>query len=300
MGISVGMRGRDMRAMMIVARDYTVIILVRHTNESSLQYIGRPGFYPKPAIVKAKTADLDPPRGNWTVNGRSITIGHHVAGLVVHPGFQPNCYSSGKAAKALKCWEDTMKTLLPAMGDQRVDLRRPDSWALWGADHIAAGASRWRWRIDTDVQSEHFGCLQLRTAEMAWSYIHGDYDLKDVIVPGREKENRRVTGKIDGVPNCVPLLAGREFTTIQAELNRRMGAEMVQHGAEAQYAGHGDEPITVAYPNWRHELLLCGATVQSWYARMERELPVASIDYLRDPQRAWYGGPEGLVRRGTS
>ena len=28
-----------------------------------------------------------------------------------------------------------------------------------------------------------------------------------------------------------------------------MGVEMVQHGSEAQFAWHGDEPITVAFPD---------------------------------------------------
>ena len=61
MGTTVGMRGKDLRAYMQVARDDNLIILVRHTNKESLKYVGISGYYPKPAAVKAKTADQDLP-----------------------------------------------------------------------------------------------------------------------------------------------------------------------------------------------------------------------------------------------
>ena len=44
MGIGTGMRGKDLRAFCMVARQYGVYILVRHTNEASLKYVGKAYF----------------------------------------------------------------------------------------------------------------------------------------------------------------------------------------------------------------------------------------------------------------
>lgn len=286
MGIGVGMRGKDLQKFMMVAREFNVHILVRHTNEHSLKYIGQPGYYPKPMVCKAKTADKNPPPLTHLVQGRKTTTQYEVAGLVVHPGFQPHSYEEKKLVKAAHCWEDTMKVLSPSHLHTQVDLRNPASWALWGVERQGVGGSRWSWRIDIDPQSKHFGCLQLKNKDIGWSYIHGDYDLKDVIVPGHMSDNRSWASKLDGVPNSTPLLRDRRFSTIQARLNGLMGADMVQHGSEAQFAGHADEAITVASPNWTHELLTDGVTVQLWYEKEKRKtLGKPGTDFAADKSR---------------
>ena len=38
MGIGLGMRGKDLQKFLMVARDFQVILLVRHTNADSLTY----------------------------------------------------------------------------------------------------------------------------------------------------------------------------------------------------------------------------------------------------------------------
>jgi hypothetical protein len=119
MGIGTGMRGKDLQKFLMVARDMKVIILVRHTNDDSLKYVAKKGYYPKPAAVKAKTADKNPPPDTRLVNGRKQVITYEVAGLVVHPGFQPNCYNGAKGAKALDFWDHTMETLSPALMARR-------------------------------------------------------------------------------------------------------------------------------------------------------------------------------------
>lgn len=299
MGITTGMRGKDLRSFMIVAGQYNVTILVRHTNEDSLKYVAKTGFYPKPAAVKAKTADLNPRPVTRLVKGISSTKTYTVAGLVVHPGFQPAAYRAAKVPKAQDCWDHTMEALSPSLQHTKVDLDRPDSWSLWGVARKGVNAPRWNWRVDVDPGSDYFGCLQLKTGDMPWSYIHGDYDLKDIIVTGSERDNRRAEGKVDGVKNFTPLLKGMEFETIQRALNNHMGVEMVQHGAEAQFAWHGDEPITVAYPDWRHLTLLSAETVQSWYQQLNREvLATKGHDYQRDISRAYHFGPQGLFKPG--
>lgn len=299
MGITTGMRGRDLRSFMLVARQYNVILLVRHTNEDSLRYVGLPGYYPKPAAVKAKTADRNPPPVNRLINGRPATRVHKVSGLVVHPGFQPQCYMGAKVAKAQNCWAHTMETLSPTLMNKTVDLGRPDTWAVWGVERHAVHAPRWMWRVDVNPNSDHFGCIQLKSAGIPWSYIHGDYDLKDVIVIGSEQDNRRGEGKLDGVKNFTPLLKGLEFETIRLALNSMVGVDMVQHGAEAQFAWHSEEAITVAYPDWRNLTLLSAETVQSWYVALNREvIAKRGTDYLRDSSRAFHFGPQGMFKPG--
>ena len=291
-GITTGMRGKDLRSFMMIARRYNVIILVRHTNEDSLEYVGMPGFYPKPAAVKAKTADKNPPAVTISVGGKKITRNYKVAGLVVHPGFQPSCYGDGKAVKAQSYWDHTMQILSPTLANSRVDLGKPQSWAIWGDEHPGANASRWSWRVDIDPNSDHFGCLQLKGGNIPWAYIHGDYDLKDVIVVGNEQDNRRREGQLDGVMNFTPLFRGLEFETIQRALNELIGTDMIQHGSEAQFAWHGDEPITVAYPDWRHLTLLSATTVQIWYQELNRNvLAKQGTDYIHDRSRQFIFGP---------
>jgi hypothetical protein len=298
---TTGMRGKDLRSFMQVARQLNVIILVRHTNEDSLKFVGVPGFYPKPAAIKAKTADFDPPVTKALVSGKPAAITYRVSGLVVHPGFQPACYKPAKLPKAQDCWLHTLETLSPTLIGKNVDLSAPATWSIWGVERQAVNAPRWRWRVDVDPRSERFGCLQISGGNIPWSYIHGDYDLKDVIVVGSEQDNRRAEGALDGVKNFTPILQGLEYDTVQTALNHLMGVDMVQHGAEAQFAWHGDEPITIAYPDWRHLVLLSAETVQSWYIELNREVMAKpGTDYLRDRSRMFHFGPNGIFEPGKA
>lgn len=300
MGIGTGMRAKDLQKFLMVARDYRVILLVRHTNEDSLKYVGQPGCYPKPALVKAKTADFDPPAVPRSVAGRLVTQAYAIAGLVVHPGMHPGAYKAAKFDKAMHCWDDGMHLLAGAAAPGAGDPQRPDSWAAWGVGRAAACAPDWRWRVDVDPMSRHYGCLQLSRKGLDWSYIHGDYDLKDVIVPGNEADNRRNEGQLHGVKNFTPLLSSIEFERVRLALNQLIGADMVQHGAEAQFAWHGDEPITVAFPDWTHLVLNDAVTVQRWYEERNRAvLARQGTDYARDRSRMFHFGPQGMFAPGA-
>ena len=300
MGVGIGMRGKDLQKFLMVARDHNVIILVRHTNEDSLGYIGMPGYYPKPAAVKAKTADINPPSVTRLVRGVKTRTTYQVAGLVVHPGFQPACYRGSKIGKAQDAWIHTLETLSPSLMATQVDPEKPDTWSIWGVERQAVNAPQWKWRVDVDPASPRFGCLQIRKAGEGWCYIHGDYDLKDVIVLGKETDNRRAEGKLDGVKNFTPVLYEREYETIRLALNNLVGADMVQHGAEAQFAWHGDEPITVAFPGWKHLLLYDAVTVQGWYINLNRDvLAKMGTDYRRNVSRMFHFGPNGVFAPGA-
>ena len=309
MGVGIGMRGIDLRTFLRAAQTFNVIILVRQTNADSLKYIGKPGYYPKPAACKAKTADKNV-SAKVLVQGRPQTRTYDVAGLVVHPGFQPAAYKDGKAGKAHDYWDNTMHVLSPSlMGmGRKVDPNNPNTWSMWGIERQGVHAPNWMWRVDINPSSKHFGCLQLlKRAHADWCYIHGDYDLKDVIVardPITKIHNDADTSKLDGVPNKTPVLLharnippafyGREFEFIKTWLNLQMGVEMVQHGAEAQFAWHGDEAITVAHPDGRHEILYDGATVQSWYMNLKRNVLAKKGDDYR-VLGTLYAGPGGLT-----
>jgi hypothetical protein len=299
MGVGIGMRGKDLQKFLMVARTHNVIILVRHTNEDSLGYIGQPGFYPKPAAVKAKTADTNPPPTIGLVRGVKTRTSYQVAGLVVHPGFQPGCYRGAKIEKAQDAWLHTLETLAPHM-NVKVDLQKPDTWSIWGVERTAVRAPRWKWRVDINPESPRFGCLQLRKGNDGWCYIHGDYDLKDVIVPGSETDNRRNEGQLFGVKNFTPLLPNVEYERVRTALNQLIGADMVQHGAEAQFAWHGDEPITVAFPDWTFVVLTDAVTVQRWYETRNREvLAKTGHDYVADRSRWFSFGPQGMFAPGA-
>lgn len=96
------------------------------------------------------------------------------------------------------------------------------------------------------------------------------------------------------------MLPDIEFESICNELNRLVGADMVQHGAEAQFAWHGDEPITVAFPNWTFEVLADATTVQHWYENRNRNvLANKGHDYLRDRSRMFHFGPQGMFAPGA-
>lgn len=297
MATGLGMRGKDVRVFCMVAQKYNVYILVRQTNAASLSYIGQPGYYPKPAAIKAKTADQDPPPSSSMPGGKGGTAKHQIAGLVADPWFQPAAYQGDKLEKARTFWLETLDIALsPGCNIPAADLKQPATWTYWGKDHFSARTG-WHWKVDIDPASPHFGCLQIAREAIGWSYVHGDYDLKDVIVRGEETFNQRYEGNIHGVKNYTPLLPGMEFETIRKALNSAMGMEMVQHGAEAQFAWHGDEPITVILPDGPQlQFLVLGnaEAVQSWYITMNREL-IAKMgkNYLGDKTRCFWFGDHG-------
>jgi hypothetical protein len=300
MGNCLGMRGKDVRSFCMVAQKYNVYILVRQTKEASLEYIGKPGYYPKPVAIKAKTAENDPPLFTVRGNGPTLTAQHKIAGLVPHPWFQPKVFIKNNQdlwLKAQKFWLQTLDIALsPGSNIPEANLNKPETWSFWGKDHLS-GRTGWHWKIDIDPGSAHFGCLQVARDNIPWSYLHGDYDLKDVIVRGQETYNERSEGKIQGVKNYTPLLPGLEFETIRKALNDEIGVEMVQHGAEAQFAEQGDEAITVILPvgpNLQFHILGNAEAVQRWYMDMNRQLIVKNgKDYIGDKSRWFWFGNHG-------
>ena len=79
---------------------------------------------------------------------------------------------------------------------------------------------------------------------------------------------------------------------------------MVQHGAEARFAWHGDEPITAVLPDGpqlQFKVLANPESVQRWYVELNREvLARKAKDYIRDRTRwFWFGDHGKLFLPGT-
>lgn len=117
-----------------------------------------------------------------------------------------------------------------------------------------------------------------------------------------ETYNQRLEGKVQGAKNYTPLLPGLEFETIRKALNEAMGIDMVQHGAEAQFAWHGDEPITVILPDGpqlQFQVLGNAEAVQRWYIERNREvIAKKGKDYIGDKTRWFWFGNHGNLFSG--
>ncbi len=221
------MREDDKKVFGFAARAFNAWILVRDTNPSSLKYIGRKGFAPKPIDCKAKTAD----------SGEN-------AGLVVafDAVFLEKPYAPKKVKKAAKSWNEFAQSQ--------------------GAhDSISLNRINGRYKVDLNKQTKRYGCVMLR-APQGWCYIHGDYDLKDIIPEENSRQNVALRHRLYGQQHMRdPLLS-----QVQEFVNSRIGVDMVQHGAEAQYAGHTDDIILVFSP-FGDERVLRNEVETTWFYR---------------------------------
>lgn len=229
--MSDGMRPQDERVFAEAAKEFQVWLVVRQTNQASWKYIGIPNYFPKPITCKAKTADIDgfPASGA----GRSR---YDTAGLVVDPTVHKNVFSGLKAISALGLWNDFQ--------DHYLNARNSD------------------YAVDSDPRSRHFGCVQYKGR-----YLHGDYDLYDIIVVGHERANLAVIGTRDGAPDFRP----PRLFPIADYINGRIGAEMVHHGGQFQFSEHTNDIVEIFGPNGESAV----EAAASWYARNfpERRAP---------------------------
>ena len=207
------MRPRDKVFVLEAAHEFQSWILVRRTNRASLDYIGKPGYTPKPIDCKAKTADID------------ITP-YKLAGLVVDAKLHAKAFKPGKAQDAEDAWA-SMKSLIGNV-----------------------------YKVDTNKKSQHYGCLMLDG-----KYIHGDYDLYDIIDINQPQRNLAAVETLLGQPHR----RGPKFYAVQSYINSRIGSPMIQHGGEAQYADHSAQAIDAFGPNGEDVTILNEFSVRGWY-----------------------------------
>lgn len=123
MAILSGMRPGDQAKFLETANALGWWIFVRSTNEYAFQYIGQPGYCPKPVTCKAKTADQT-----------------HRAGLVTCPHLVPDAFSKRRLPNAIKIWEDWTHA--------RFDMNRPEA-------NLPPGYS-----IDLERSTMYGGCVR--------------------------------------------------------------------------------------------------------------------------------------------
>ncbi len=241
------MRTKDKVAFRDAAKHLNCWILVREINSASLQYISSPGYTPKPIDCKPKTADSD-------ANGKKL------AGLVVAPTIHGSAsFSSNKFPKAMGCWKDFL-------GQQGVNActepgLTPQEQGIKEAEDLNKKSIEYG--VDLDNRSVHYGCLKFNN-----KWIHGDYDLKDIILEGQERRNLAAVEELCGQPH----MRGPRFYRIQSFINTRLGTSMIQHSGEAQYADHSEDTIDVFGPKGQYNHLVGVWEIRSWYERHNRDI----------------------------
>jgi hypothetical protein len=240
------MRVKDRLAFRDAAASQNCWILVRAINPSSIRYLDDPQYTPKPIDCKPKTADAD-------------CGGKNLAGLVIVPGIHgAPAFRGGKFSKALDCWNSFLKSQNVApCSDGKLN---PKQRSLKEAD--ALNRSGGDYQVDVDERSRHFGCLKFQR-----KWIHGDYDLKDIILEGQEQRNLAAVEEMRGQAH----MRGPRVYKVRDFVNTRLGKPLIQHGGEAQYADHTDDTIDVFGPKGQHTQLSGAAEIAQWYQSWERE-----------------------------
>lgn len=160
------------------------------------------------------------------------------AGLVVNPHTAQGAFNANDFRKAADLWDDVMKKGNPIRFSQR------------------------RARYSEEAAGPLKGCIKLDG-----KYIHADYDLKAIIIPGHESAPLSLVTDLHGVNN---VRRGPKFYQVQSRVNSAMGLEMVQHGAEDEYTGHSEDSIFVFGPHGEYEELHGRLSIENWYGKFNR------------------------------
>jgi hypothetical protein len=218
------MLAQDRTIFSDAARLFQVWILVRQANPASMKYVGRAGYVSKRIDCKAKTADLD-------------AGGKQLAGLVVDPTVWPGAYSAARSSDAVALWRS------------------------FAGEHglSKSGAGRHGYAVERNRDSRHYGCVTLNG-----SYIFGDYDLFDIVIPAQSNRNLAAVEELHGQVH----MRGARVIPVQNYINNRTGVKMVNHGGQAQ-AMHKFEEVDAFGPNGEQEHWT-SAKVQEQYAQWKR------------------------------
>ncbi len=155
---------------------------------------------------------------------------YRVAGLVVDAEIHERTFRPGKLQSAEKCWQEFVGEFIGKPGSP--------------------------YAVDLNAKSPRYGCVTLNG-----KYIHGDYDLYDIIIPDQARRNLAAVETLLGKPH----MRGPRLLQVQRFINQRIGVEMVQHGGEAQYADHSEQSIDVFGPQGEECTILNEFSVRGWY-----------------------------------
>lgn len=158
--------------------------------------------------------------------------GFQLAGLVADPTRCPAAFSPAKLAKALQIWNGEFS--------HQTQIGHPGS----------------AWGVVTSHSDRHFGA-----ATYHGNFLHGDYDLYDIIDPEQASRNLASVETLNGQPH----MRGPNFYKVQHFVNGKIGVPMVQHGGEMQYADHSDQAIDAFGPHGEECTILNQYSVRGWY-----------------------------------
>ena len=151
-----------------------------------------------------------------------------LAGLVVSPIIHPNAFKPSKTQKAREAWE-AMNQLIGST-----------------------------YSVEMNANSRHYGGLKLGNC-----YIHGDYDLYDIIDITQAHRNLALVETLLGQPHR----RGPKVLAVEEFVNAKIGSPMIQHGGEAQYADHSEQAIDAFGPNGEDVTILNEFSVRGWYEK---------------------------------
>jgi len=149
-----------------------------------------------------------------------------LAGLVVDPDIHPKAFKSSKLSKAMQEWKKM-------------------------ENHLGT------YKIESRTNNRHFGCLMLHG-----NYIHGDYDLYDIIDPAQPHRNLALVSELHGMRHVI----GANKKKVMDYVNSRIGSPMIQHGGEAQYADISDQSIDVFGPEGQDYTIINSWSVRQIYS----------------------------------
>lgn len=154
-----------------------------------------------------------------------------LAGLVADPTLCPEAFGAAKLVKARNIW--TTFSLEQNIG-------RPGA----------------RYAVITDKLNRHFGAVTLQG-----SFIHGDYDLYDIVDPEQAQRNLAAVESSAGQPH----MRGPNLYKVMNAVNAQIGSPVVQHGGEMQYTDHSEQAIDVFGPEGEECTILNEFSVRGWY-----------------------------------
>lgn len=127
---------------------------------------------------------------------------YRLSGLVVSPFLQPEAFMPNKLEDARMQWKKT--------------------------EHLIGGL----YKVNIQSTSNRYGCLMING-----SYIHGDYDLYDIVDPEQPHRNLGLVSQTEGISNIRVANLGK----VMEYVNSRIGTPMIQHGAQAQFSSHRNQ-----------------------------------------------------------
>lgn len=278
-------RSQDQKVFQEVAHRENLFIIVRQTNPASLQYIGKPGYSPKRAECKPKTADYDLPIR--VVEGTGYVFTEN-AGLVVNPYLVgPKAFKNhDKYQKSCQAWDSFANKNLfphsPHYGVQEDPRSRHYGCVIYSKqgqikNRLLDNQGHWVEKAKGSLDRDPYlpaGC----------EYIHGDYDLYGIIsaddpTTNLIQENKIAVRQFEAKPiqtsahridrqqktAFVPNNHGQEWEKVKRLINQKIGVEMIQHGSQEKFSGHTDETLDMFTPNKKMVVIRNQAHVELIY-----------------------------------